>query len=126
MSNVLPANRTSIDLFRTFDTSTNVAAIVEERINLLRVTDLAHVALLVRHLPIGRTLAPSLSILESANVLVPRSLLHKCALTMLLILKPGSFVDIAVLVCHLAFSSGTFASHIWAIVSLAIRRDVSR
>jgi hypothetical protein len=126
MSNVLPANRTSIYLFRAFDASTNVAAIVEERINLLRVTDLAHVALLVGDLPISRTFAPSLSILESANVLVPCSLLHKCALTMLLILKPGSFVDVAVLVCHLAFSSGTFTSHKWAIVGMAIRRDVGR
>jgi hypothetical protein len=47
-------------------------------------------------------------------------------LAMLLILQPGALVYITVLVGHLAVSSRTLACHIWTVVSLPIRRDVSR
>jgi hypothetical protein len=126
MSNVLPANRTRFHLLRALDASTHVATIVEERVNLLGVTNLAHITLLIGYFPVGRTFAPPFSIFESADVLVPSSLLHERALTVLLTLKPGSFVDVAVLVDHLAFTSRAFTCDIWPAVSLAIGRDMSR
>jgi hypothetical protein len=47
-------------------------------------------------------------------------------LTMLLILQPRALVYVTVLVGHLTVSSRTLACHIWTMVSLPIRRDVSR
>ena len=85
---------------------------------------MAHVPLLIGHFPIGGTSAPSFSIFKSAHVLVACSLLNKRALAMSLILRPGSFVDVAILISHLAFGPGPFACHIRPVVGLAIRRNV--
>ena len=126
MSNGLSANGTRLDLFRAFNTSTHVAAVVEQRIYLLCHANLAHVTLLIGHFPIGYAFPPPLSVLESAHVPVFRPLLYERALAMLLILQPGALIDVAVLVGHLAVSSRTLACHIWTMVSLPIRRDVSR
>ena len=126
MANVLSAYGTSIDLLRALDASANVTTVVEKRINLLRVANLAHVALLVSHFPMCHTFAPPFSILEAARILVPSPLLHKCALTVPLVLKPGSLVDVAVLVGHLALRSRTFPRNVWPFVRLAVRCNVCR
>jgi hypothetical protein len=96
MSHRLSADRADFHLLGALDAGAHVAAVVEERVHALTVTDLTHFSLLVGYLPVGRSLAPALAFLVSANVLVARPFLHKDTLTVSLILRPASHICVAV------------------------------
>lgn len=100
-----------------------MSAIVDERIFLLRVADLAEVHLLVRHLPEGNALAVALTILVAAHVLVAGRLLDEGPLAVSLVISPVAFVRVAGRILHLA-RSVALAEKKLSRVRRAIIRDV--
>ena len=81
-----------------------MSTVVEQRILLFSITDLAHVHLFVCNFPIADPLAVALTILVAANVLVACLALHERALSVAFVPKPVTVVGIAVWIFHYALA----------------------
>jgi hypothetical protein len=71
-------------------------AIVEQGIHSLSIADLAHLALLVRDLPVRGTFAPAFAFLVATNVSISCSFLDKDPLTVFFVVHPAALVSVAV------------------------------
>lgn len=115
IKNVLPTDGTDVDLACAGDARADMTTVVEERILLLAVADLAQVHLLVSHLPVADAAAVALAIFISSDVFVAGLLLDKCTLAMALVLEPVTVISIPRGILH-ETTTVTFAKDEVAVV----------
>lgn len=97
---VLPTDRTDIDLAGTSHTGADMATVIEQGVLLLTVADLAQIHLFVRDFPVADALAMSLADLVTADIFVACLLLDEGSLAVALVLVPVSIVGIPGGVLH--------------------------
>jgi hypothetical protein len=93
--NIRPTNGADLNLSSTPGTSAHVPAVVEQRILLSTIADLADIHLLVCNLPVRDALAVSLILLPATNVLVACLVFEEGALAVALALVEGARVSVA-------------------------------
>lgn len=97
---ILPTDRTDINLAGTSHTSTDMATVIEQGILLLTVADLAQIHLLVGDFPVADALAVAFAVLVAADVFIAGFLLDEGALAVALVLVPVPVVGIPGGVLH--------------------------